>query len=78
MNGKRLVAFRLHACGQQLLALCDVVSQSYVLVPELEDDAMTLVLRALESNIGPCPVWAVESGLLYIQLQLYKYWLVFM
>ena len=76
MNGICLEPFRLHACGQQLLALYDVGCQCYVVVPKLEDDAMTLVLVG-QSDIRPGPVLSVEAGLLYIQLQLYKYWLVF-
>ena len=66
-----------HGCGQQLLALFNVRHTADVFVPEFEDYTMTLVLTA-QRDVRPCPVRAIESGLLYIQLQLYKYWLVFM
>ena len=65
-----------HVCGQQLLALFNVRHMAYVFIPEFYYHTMTLVLTA-QCDVGPRPVRAVESALLYIQLQLYKYWLVF-
>jgi len=64
-----------HGCGQQLLALLNVRHSADVLIPKFEDDAMTLVLTA-QRDVRPRPVRAGESGLLYIQLQLYKYWFI--